>query len=635
MLHSLKTPLDEELRIITNVDTALARAGTKILAVLDWLKQRMSTALASLCLSYRLWKAIASHVVDLEGTAVYLDWHASSRLPDSWHQVLCMVSSSPITRYTLAAPVIVGLLGGVLYISLFVSVIWMAYYTRIEFVDQAAPETGRIVRPQATYASDLSAGVTPTQEVDGSIDTHHSIPVDTQPPTTNTVDPDLGVSGDEAETPSTISESANQAVSLSSAVLDISPDLTAQRAAEPVDASNVHVGHAVPIREVEDEVDDDASQVIVSTNPLRRASDSSNGRPASESNNRGTSQESPNQHKSTDISEVSASRAIDRAPSREHTTNTLPKTVEDLPTIEAKALCDRFPDNYHIQPAFYAKYELEKLLGAGAHGFVIEARRRQDGREVAVKFVQTADDSRIGRPWRNHPIHGRVPYEVVVMHAIVHDNVIGLIEVFRDDTYVYVVQELHGTLWNPIYEDGEQIYPDGNRSLLAYIWQNGPMPASDAKYVFKQLVAAVRFCHARGLSHCDIKPENMVIDDNLKLKLIDFGGSLRSTELPRPWYTNPRVYGGTRVYNAPELHKGEQFQPEKADSYAMGAVLYEMLTGERAFQDEASITKGLLNYNPETTSNVEGLNSLWPLMEGCFEGKRWSADRLSKHPLLQ
>ncbi|KAI0763926.1 kinase-like domain-containing protein [Irpex lacteus] len=593
MLHSLKTPLDEELRIITNVDTALARAGTKILAVLDWLKQRMSTALASLCLSYRLWKAIASHVVDLEGTAVYLDWHASSRLPDSWHQVLCMVSSSPITRYTLAAPVIVGLLGG------------MAYYTRIEFVDQAAPETGRIVRPQATYASDLSAGVTPTQEVDGSIDTHHSIPVDTQPPTTNTVDPDLGVSGDEAETPSTISESANQAVSLSSAVLDISPDLTAQRAAEPVDASNVHVGHAVPIREVEDEVDDDASQVIVSTNPLRRASDSSNGRPASESNNRGTSQESPNQHKSTDISEVSASRAIDRAPSREHTTNTLPKTRFAIV----------FPDNYHIQPAFYAKYELEKLLGAGAHGFVIEARRRQDGREVAVKFVQTADDSRIGRPWRNHPIHGRVPYEVVVMPC----------NIFRDDTYVYVVQELHGTLWNPIYEDGEQIYPDGNRSLLAYIWQNGPMPASDAKYVFKQLVAAVRFCHARGLSHCDIKPENMVIDDNLKLKLIDFGGSLRSTELPRL---------GTRVITHRNYTKESNFSLRK-QTHAMGAVLYEMLTGERAFQDEASITKGLLNYNPETTSNVEGLNSLWPLMEGCFEGKRWSADRLSKHPLLQ
>ncbi len=79
------------------------------------------------------------------------------------------------------------------------------------------------------------------------------------------------------------------------------------------------------------------------------------------------------------------------------------------------------------------------MLGAGAHGFVIEARRRQDGREVAVKFVRTADDSRVGRPWHTHSVHGRVPYEVVVLHGVVHDNVIALVEVLRDDTYVYIV----------------------------------------------------------------------------------------------------------------------------------------------------------------------------------------------------
>ncbi|KAI0759469.1 hypothetical protein BC629DRAFT_1059474 [Irpex lacteus] len=137
---------------------------------------------------------------------------------------------------------------------------------------------------------ELGAGATPTQ-VDGSIDTDHSIPVNTQPPEINTVDSYLGVSGDGAEAPSSISEFANQAVTLSSAVLDIHPDLTGPRAAQPVGASYVHAGHAIPIREVEDEVDDDAPQFIVSVNPLR-ASDSPNGWPASESNNRGASQKS-------------------------------------------------------------------------------------------------------------------------------------------------------------------------------------------------------------------------------------------------------------------------------------------------------------------------------------------------------
>lgn len=129
-----------------------------------------------------------------------------------------------------------------------------------------------------------------------------------------------------------------------------------------------------------------------------------------------------------------------------------------------------------------------------------------------------------------------------------------------------------------------------------------------------------------------------IIISAVQLKVIDFGCSRRSTKSPRPWYTNPRIYGGTRKYNAPELHKGELFQPEKADVWAMGAVLYEMLTGERAFQDEDSIKKGLLNYYPEQTSNVHGVNLLWPLIAGCFQEdprKRWSAERLSRHPLLQ
>ena len=117
-----------------------------------------------------------------------------------------------------------------------------------------------------------------------------------------------------------------------------------------------------------------------------------------------------------------------------------------------------------------------------------------------------------------------------------HDNIITLLDVFSDDTYLYIVsfvhaldlvagetqiyilqvQELFGTLSfvSAAEEDEYWIkkWPNGSRCLESYVQINGPMSLQDSKYVFYQLVDAVAHLHSLGISHCDIKPENILID---------------------------------------------------------------------------------------------------------------------------
>ena len=73
-------------------------------------------------------------------------------------------------------------------------------------------------------------------------------------------------------------------------------------------------------------------------------------------------------------------------------------------------------------------------------------------------------------------------------------------------------------MWHPIDDiDGSPIYPRGNRSLMAYTEQHGVMSAADATYIFAQLLDAMNYLFHEGISHCDIKPENITVDDQLNV----------------------------------------------------------------------------------------------------------------------
>ena len=73
-------------------------------------------------------------------------------------------------------------------------------------------------------------------------------------------------------------------------------------------------------------------------------------------------------------------------------------------------------------------------------------------------------------------------------------------------------------MWYPTSERDKAKFPNGSRCLESYLHTNGPMPLEDAKYVFYQLVDAVYSLHSNGVTHCDIKPDNILIDSKLKVR---------------------------------------------------------------------------------------------------------------------
>ena len=86
------------------------------------------------------------------------------------------------------------------------------------------------------------------------------------------------------------------------------------------------------------------------------------------------------------------------------------------------------------------KYELGEELGAGGNGFVLQARRRVDGIQVAVKVARKPGF--ISRHWKEHPKYGLVNEDVSIMDLARHENIITLLDVFSDDTYLYIVSYL-------------------------------------------------------------------------------------------------------------------------------------------------------------------------------------------------
>ncbi|KAI0085071.1 kinase-like domain-containing protein [Irpex rosettiformis] len=150
------------------------------------------------------------------------------------------------------------------------------------------------------------------------------------------------------------------------------------------------------------------------------------------------------------------------------------------------------------------------------------------------------------------------------------------------------------------------------------------MSAKDASYVFSQLVDAVDHLHSKGFVHCDIKPGNILIDADLKIKLIDFGNMI---ELPMDWdpREGPVIYDpydgilGTRLYTPTEMICNDPYIPQGLDVWAMGVTLFQMVTGYRPFRDENSIKKHIINYDLEQLENTAALTKMWPILCRCLE----------------
>lgn len=217
------------------------------------------------------------------------------------------------------------------------------------------------------------------------------------------------------------------------------------------------------------------------------------------------------------------------------------------------------------------RYEIVALLGAGGMGEVYHARDSRLERDVAIKVLPpelAADRERIERFEREARAAGRLNHPVV---TIVHD-------VGTHDGTPYLVCELL---------EGE---------TLGTTLKRGSLPPRRAIDCAVQIARGLAAAHDVGVVHRDLKPENLFLLRHDRIKILDFGlAKLRETgggesHDPRTMETRtlPGVVMGTAGYMAPEQVQGLPAD-SRCDIFALGAILYEILSGRRAFAGDSAV----------------------------------------------
>jgi serine/threonine-protein kinase len=207
-------------------------------------------------------------------------------------------------------------------------------------------------------------------------------------------------------------------------------------------------------------------------------------------------------------------------------------------------------------------YEISARLGAGGMGEVFRARDPRLGRDVAVKVLSpasAADPDRLRRFER----------EARAVAALSHPNIVAIFDIGLGDVPFLVTELL----------DGETL-----RARIA----RGKLTPEHAIHIMLQLAAGLAAAHARGIVHRDLKPENVFLTTEGPVKILDFG--LAKQIVPEETgddgitrsHTLQGIVLGTIGYMAPEQVRGLEAD-HRADVFACGAILYELLTGRRAF----------------------------------------------------
>jgi Tol biopolymer transport system component len=227
-------------------------------------------------------------------------------------------------------------------------------------------------------------------------------------------------------------------------------------------------------------------------------------------------------------------------------------------------------------------YEVISLLGAGGMGEVYRARDPRLGREVAIKVLPET--------LSKDPEHlARFEREARSLAALNHPNVAAIYGIETTGDSSILVLEL---------VEGETLAD----RLLA-----GPMPVPEALSVARQVAAAIEAAHARGIVHRDLKPANIKLTPDGKVKVLDFGlarsleeGDPAASRLPTVAQTQPGTVLGTPSYMSPEQARGKLLD-QRTDLWSFGCVLYELLSGRRAFEgDSASdVLAAVLSAEPD------------------------------------
>ena len=213
-----------------------------------------------------------------------------------------------------------------------------------------------------------------------------------------------------------------------------------------------------------------------------------------------------------------------------------------------------------IGELFDGRYQIVRKLGAGGMANVYLAEDQELGRRVAIKILNDrhANDDQFVERFRR---------EAKNAAALSHPNIVSIYDRGEAEGTYYIAME----------------YLDG-RSLKELIVSRGDAPVAVVVEYARQILAALRFAHRHGIVHRDIKPHNVLVDGEGRVKVTDFGIARAGTSQ----MTEAGSIVGTAQYLSPEQARGGDVD-QRSDLYSLGVLMYEMLTGEVPFAGDTPV----------------------------------------------
>ena len=258
------------------------------------------------------------------------------------------------------------------------------------------------------------------------------------------------------------------------------------------------------------------------------------------------------------------------------------------------------------------RYEIRSVVGIGGMGEVYRARDEKLKRDVAIKVLPVSFSQDANRLVR-------FEQEAQAVGALNHPNILAVYDIGTHDGAPYVVSELL---------EGESV-----RERL----NNGPIPQRKATDYAVEIARGLAAAHEKGIVHRDLKPDNLFITKDDRVKILDFGlakliervdeGTAQTDIATRKVQTDPGTVMGTVGYMSPEQVRGRPVD-HRSDIFSYGTVLYEMLSGQRAFHGESALEtlNSILKDEPKelTTTNA---NITFPMERVVWHCLEKSPDR--------
>ncbi|KAL4311678.1 hypothetical protein GQ457_01G031040 [Hibiscus cannabinus] len=247
------------------------------------------------------------------------------------------------------------------------------------------------------------------------------------------------------------------------------------------------------------------------------------------------------------------------------------------------------------------QYHIYEAIGRGKYSTVYKGRKKKTIEYFAIKSVEKSQRS-------------KVLQEVRMLHSLNDLNILKFYSWYETSAHLWLVLE----------------FCTGG-DLMTLLRQDGKLPEDSIHFLAYDLVKALQYLHSKGIIYCDLKPSNILLDENGHIKLCDFALARNLTDISRtPSSMLPQAKRGTPCYMAPELFEDGGVHSYASDFWALGCVLYECYAGKPPFvgREFTQLVKSILSDPPPplpgspSPSFVNIVNSL--LIKDPAERIKWS-----------